>query len=205
MHLVGHSWGAMLAAGYLGQYPEFVTKVVLAEPGELTNASPKALQARQATARDVRYYRILIPTIFETFHMTPPDADARTDYIFGRMSQAFVGSSASSYRCADASITEVMPGVPVPPRRFGATAFNAIFGEGADLSAIAANAGNYTNEVLFIASACNNFIGEAFQRRQMTIFPNPRLVVIPDAGHNMITENPVDTLRVIRDYFADAP
>ncbi|MCB0110096.1 MAG: alpha/beta hydrolase, partial [Caldilineaceae bacterium] len=203
VHLVGHSWGAMLAAGYLGQYPELVTKAVLAEPGELTNSSPTALQKRQAAARDIRYYRVLIPTIFETFHMEPPDADARMDYIFGRMSQAFVGSAASSYRCADASVTEVTPDVPVPPSRFGATAFNAIFGEGADLSAIAANAGNYTNEVLFIASECNNFIGEAFQRRQMTIFPNTQLVVVPNAGHNMITENPVDTLRVVRDYLAD--
>ncbi|MEZ4737350.1 MAG: alpha/beta fold hydrolase [Caldilineaceae bacterium] len=50
VHLVGHSWGAMLAAGYLGQYPKFVTKAVLAEPGELTNSSPEALQARQAAA-----------------------------------------------------------------------------------------------------------------------------------------------------------
>ncbi|MEZ4621528.1 MAG: hypothetical protein R2867_39335 [Caldilineaceae bacterium] len=71
----------------------------MAEPGELTNSSPTALQERQAAARDIRYYRVLIPTIFETFHLTPADADARTDYIFGRMSQAFAGSSASSYRC----------------------------------------------------------------------------------------------------------
>lgn len=204
VHLVGHSWGAMLAAGYLGQYPEFVTKAVLAEPGELTNATPEALQERQAAARGFGYYRVLIPTIFETFHLEPPDAEARTDYIFGRMSQAFVGSSASSYRCTDGNVSEITPDVPVPPSRFGATAFSTIFGEQADLSAIAANAGNYTNEVLFIASACNNFIGEAFQRRQMTIFPNTQLVIIPNAGHNMITENPVDTLRVIRDYFADA-
>ncbi|MEZ4680863.1 MAG: alpha/beta hydrolase [Caldilineaceae bacterium] len=204
VHLVGHSWGAMLAAGYLGQHPEFVTKAVLAEPGELTNSSPTALQERQAAARDIRYYRVLIPTIFETFHLTPADADARTDYIFGRMSQAFVGSSASSYRCADEDVSETTPAVPVPPSRFGATAFSTIFGDQADLSAIAANAGNYTNEVLFIASECNNFIGEAFQRRQMTIFPNTQLVVIPNAGPNMITENPVDTLRAIRDYLADA-
>lgn len=204
VHLVGHSWGAMLAAGYLGQYPEFVTKAVLAEPGELTNSSPTALQARQAAARDLGYYRVLIPTIFETFHMEPPDADARTDYIFGRMSQAFVGSSAASYRCTDASVTEVAPNVPVPPSRFGATAFNTIFGEEVDLSAIANNADNYTNEVLFIASQCNNFIGEAFQRRQMTIFPHTQLVVIPNAGHNMITENPAASLEMIRAYFADA-
>ena len=36
VNLVGHSWGAMLASAYLGQYPEKVDHVVLAEPGFLT-------------------------------------------------------------------------------------------------------------------------------------------------------------------------
>ena len=35
VNLVGHSWGAMLASAYLGQYPEKVDHVVLAEPGFL--------------------------------------------------------------------------------------------------------------------------------------------------------------------------
>ncbi|MCB0096138.1 MAG: alpha/beta hydrolase [Caldilineaceae bacterium] len=202
VHLIGHSWGGMLAAGYLGQYPKFVTKAVLAEPGALDNMTLARFHERQRASRGFEYVRTLIPTIFETFHMTLPDADARTDYIFGRMSQAFVGSSASSYRCADETVTEVAPAVPVPPSRFGATAFNTIFGEQADLSAIAASAANYPKEVLFIASACNTFIGEEFQRAQMTLFPNTRLTVIPDAGHNMIAENPAGTLEAIRTYFA---
>ena len=201
VHLVGHSWGGMLAAGYMGQHPELVIKAVLAEPGELTNAVPKELHARQSTSKGFGYYRLLVPTIFETFHMEPQDADARTDYIFDRMSKAFVGSSASSYLCADDPVNTAEPDVPVPPSRFGATAFNVIFGALTDLSQIKRNAPNYTDEVLFIASECITFIGEEFQLAQMTIFPQARLVVIPNAGHNMISDNPAASLTAIREYF----
>ncbi|MBV7339253.1 alpha/beta hydrolase [Chloroflexi bacterium TSY] len=201
VYLVGHSWGAMLVGDYIGQYPEFATKAVLAEPGALNNAALARFNERQEASQGVGYYRTLIPTIFESFRVEPIDVHARTDYIFGRMSQTFVGSAESSYRCEDEVVDVIEPNVPVPPSRFGATAFRTIFGPSADLSSIVENAGNYTEEVLFITSGCNTFIGEAFQREQMTIFPQARLEVIPHAGHNMISENPVDTLAVIRAYF----
>lgn len=202
VYLVGHSWGAMLAGGYIGQYPELVAKAVLAEPGGLNNAALDRFDERQAASQGLGYYQVLVPTIFETFHMELQEPDARADYIFARMTTAFVDSSQSSYRCADENVVAVKPEVPVPPRRFGSTAFTTLFGASADLSPIEANAANYTDEVLFIASECNTFIGEQFQREQMTIFPQPRLVVIPNAGHNMISENPADSLIVIRKYFA---
>ena len=96
------------------------------------------------------------------------------------------------------------PDVAVPPSRFGATAFTAIFSDSADLSSIGVNAANYTDEVLFIASECSTSIGEAFQRTQMPIFPTAQLAVIPNAGHNMFSQNPTDSLAVIRKYFETA-
>ena len=36
VRLVGHSWGAMLASGYMGQHSDRVLQAVLAEPGFLT-------------------------------------------------------------------------------------------------------------------------------------------------------------------------
>lgn len=200
VYLIGHSWGGMLVGGYIGQYPEFAHKAVLAEPGALTNETLDQFRDRQTASQDFTYYRILVPTIFESFHLEPPDTEARMDYIFGQMTEQFVSSGASSYQC-DEPVKAVQPGVPVPPSRFGATAFSTIFGETADLSPIAENAGNYTNEVLFMAGECNTFIGPDFQREQMSIFPQAQLVVIPDAGHEMIGENPTASMTAIQTYF----
>ena len=42
--LVGHSWGGMLASGYLGYAPEKVAKAVMAEPGFLNAQEQKDWQ-----------------------------------------------------------------------------------------------------------------------------------------------------------------
>jgi proline iminopeptidase len=202
VRLVGHSWGAMLAAGYIGEHPYFAEKVVLAEPGEITHATPEEFHERMNASQGLGYYRVLLPTVFETFHMETQDADARADYIGIRMAYAFVGSSEAGYLCAEEPVEATEPGVPVPPSRFGATAFNAILGESADLSQIEINAPNYTDKVLFIAAECSTSTGEELQRAQMTMFPQARLVVIPNAGHNMISDNPAASLSAIREYFA---
>lgn len=203
VRLIGHSWGAMLVAGYLGQHPEMAARAVLAEPGALDNAGLARFRERQGSTLGLAYYRQLVPAIFEGVHADRPDAEANSDYVFGKMSAHFVNSEASGYRCEDARVTRVEPGVPVPPDRFGATAFNALFGEAADLTPIAANAANYPDEVLFLASACNTFLGEAFQREQMRLFPQARLAIIPDAGHEMFSDNPAESLRVVRAYLSE--
>ncbi len=201
VHLVGHSWGAMLTAAYLGEHPTHVEKAVLAEPGAVTNAGLARFQERQAAAQGLAYYRVLLPTLFASLHLVDPDADAQQDYIFGRMSAAFVDSAASGYRCADATVQPVQPTLPLPEPRFGATAYTKLFGPQADLSSIVANAGNFTRELLFMAAACSEFIGVAWQEQQMHYFPNATLAVIPAAGHNMFAENPAATLAEIRQYF----
>ena len=202
VHLMGHSWGAMLAAGYIGEHPEFVERVVLAEPGELTHATPEEFHKRMSASQGFEYYRVLVPTVFETFHMESQDADARADYIGIRMAYAFVDSPEAGYLCTEEPVEAKDPGVPVPPSRLGATAFNAILSASADLSQIKVNAPNYTEEVLFIASECSASTGKELQRAQMNIFPQARLVVIPNAGHEMIGDNPAASLTAIRDYFA---
>ncbi len=202
VRIIGHSWGAMLAAAYVGQHPNSVTQVVLAEPGALDNAGLARFNERQAaSAQSAAYYQLLVPTIFESMHLDAPDADASMDYIYGKMSANFVNTAASGYRCEDESVQAVAPSVPVPPNRFGTTAYKTLFGPEADLSPIAANAGNYDGDVLFIASECNSFIGEAFQREQMGLFPQAELAVIADAGHEMFSENPVESIAVVRGFF----
>ena len=202
VRLIGHSWGAMLAAAYVGQHPDSVTQVVLAEPGAMDNAGLARFNARQAeSSRSAAYYRLLIPTIFESLRLNGPDNAAQMDYIFGKMSANFVNTAASGYRCADESVTAVQPDVPVPPSRFGTTAYQALFGGETDLSPIAANAGSYQGNVLFIASECNSFLGVDFQREQMGYFPQAKLAIIANAGHEMFSENPVESLTAVREFF----
>ena len=202
VRIIGHSWGAMLAAAYVGQHPDSVAQVVLAEPGALDNAGLARFNERQAaSAQSAAYYQLLIPTIFESMHLDAPDAAASMDYIYGKMSANFVNTAASGYRCKDEGVAPVQPDVPVPPSRFGTTAYKTLFGPEADLSPIAANAGSYGGDVLFIASECNSFIGVDFQREQMGLFPQAELVVIPDVGHEMFSENPAESLAAVRNFF----
>jgi len=201
VRLIGHSWGAMLAAAYVGQHPDNVIQTVLAEPGALDNAGLARFIERQATARGFSYYRVLVRTIVESFHINGPDADARMDYIFGKMSADFVNTAASGYRCEDTNTVAKPPAIPVPPRRFGAIAYNTLFGPDADLSSIAANASKYGGDTLVLASECNSLIGADFQRGQMGLFPEAELVVVPDAGHEMFGENPTASLAAVRGFF----
>lgn len=202
VRVIGHSWGAMLAAAYVGQHPDSVMQVVLAEPGAMDNDTLARFNARQAeSARSADYYRLLVPTIFESLRLDGPDSDAQVDYIYGKMSASFVNTAASGYRCEDESVTAVAPDVPVPPSRFGTTAFQTLFGIENDFSPIADNAGNYRGDVLFIASECNSFIGVDFQREQMKYFPQAALAVIAGAGHEMFGENPVASLAAVRAFF----
>ena len=203
VRLIGHSWGAMLAAAYVGQHPDRVAQAVLAEPGALDNAGLARFQEHQAATRSLRYYRRLVPTIFESLRVDGPDDDAQMDYIYGTMSADFVNTAATGYRCAGADIGPVAPDVPAPPRRFGTTAYNTLFGPAADLATIAANADRFTGDVLFLASECNSFIGAEFQRSQMGLFSQAELVVIPDAGHEMFSENPAASIAAVRDFFAE--
>ena len=184
----------MLTAAYIGQHPDSVLQTVLAEPGALDNAKLARFHERQVTSQGLEYYRLLVATIFETFHMEQADADARMDYIYGKMSANFAKTAASGYRCTDKEVTTVASAVSVPPSRFGTVAFQTLFGPTADLTPIAANAANYAGDLLFLASECNSFTGVALQRDQLDLFPQAALVVIPDAGHEMFGENPTESI-----------
>jgi proline iminopeptidase len=202
VRVIGHSWGAMLAAAYVGQHPDSVGQVVLAEPGAMDNETLARFNARQReSARSADYYRLLVPTIFESLRLNGPDSQAQVDYIYGKMSANFVNTAASGYRCENETVTAVAPSVPVPPSRFGTTAFQTLFDIANDFSPIADNAGNYSGDVLFLASECNSFIGVDFQREQMVHFPQAELAVIAHAGHEMFGENPAASLAAVRDFF----
>ncbi|MCB9450880.1 MAG: alpha/beta hydrolase [Anaerolineaceae bacterium] len=201
IYLIGHSWGAMLAAGYIGQHPEKVAKVVLAEPGALTDAAMEQFLAHFSSILDVDFMLSVVPVFFEALHIA--DAQERADYIAGRTSSMWENDPANPYHCPGVNHERLV-------WRSGAAASDAILANARhadgtpDLSILSENAHNFTNPVLFLASACNAWLGEDLQRQQAALFPVAEVVVIENAGHNMFIDNPEASLAAVRAYFNES-
>jgi proline iminopeptidase len=200
VNLVGHSWGAMLASAYLGQYPEKVNHAVLAEPGFLTTefAEEWAEGTKMKYSVPLLYY--FLKTKFESLHVKGPDPDAANDY-FVHQWNLYPGSDHPQigYYCAgDIPDSEAS-------WRSGTQASSALFQEALDASGnfdinLAAGVEHFSNKVLFMTGECQTVIGADFQSRQMELFPNAELAVIPGAGHEMFLENPEASVAVVRAY-----
>jgi len=198
VNLVGHSWGATLVTAYVGRYPEKVAHLVVAEPGGLTNESYEDFQ-RSARAIDLPLALNGVRLWFESLHVNGPDAYARSDYFLGHISEAWQFSPANGFNC---------PGTPVPEDHFwraGAAAYQAIFSSArdedgnADWSIMTEGLEAYTDTVLMLVSACNQWIGLDYQRTyHLDLYPSVEVVVISDAGHDMFWENPLDSIAAIR-------
>ncbi len=206
VYLIGHSWGAMLASGFLAQYPDRVTKLVLAEPGFLTNETAQIFMERtkgmmpKMTSSTI--WRML-KAVLESWKVDGPDEEAGMDYLMARI----IGMTdvedhpMAGYYCngiANESATTFW--------RLGMQASQAIRQTGMDSKGnfninLVNGVENYSNEVLFICGECNTIIGEDIQKKHMVYFASPILKIIPNAGHNMINEKPKETIQVIRQYF----
>lgn len=204
INLVGHSWGAMLASAYLGQYPEKVEHAVLAEPGFLT--AEFAAEWAEATAISfspgLLYH--FVKTKFESLHVKDPDDHAADDY-FGYQFNMYQGSDhpQAGYRCEGGGPGE---GGSWRPGTRAADRFlqQAVDADGNFNISLVDGVEGFTNKVLFMASECQKVIGVEWQKRQMEYFPNAELAVILNAGHEMFEENPQASITAVREYL-DAP
>jgi proline iminopeptidase len=202
VNLVGHSWGAMLASAYLGQYPEKVNHAVLAEPGFLTTEFAQRFmeQTQLKFTPGVIYY--FLKTKLESLHVMGIDDQAMDDY-FGYYINMYQGDDhpQAGYYC---------PGKKPDPEggwRFGAAAASSIQSEAIDAKGnislnLAEGVEDFSRQVLFMTGECQTIIGEDWQREQMELFPSADLVVIPDAGHEMFKENPTASIAAVRSYLS---
>jgi len=197
--LVGHSWGAMLASGYLSTHPEKVEKAVLIEPGALNSEEFHAFMAEQRKlARGVGMVWTQLVAGFEALHVRGPDAQARGDYLYGRVVHAFANHPDNPYHC---------PGqrYDAPSWRFGTQALLGIQSSASDdeLDSLSANASQFDGPVLFMAGSCDSWIGADLQARHAQSYPNARLVVIEGAGHEVLWDQPETSLAAIRTFLTD--
>ena len=197
VHLVGHSWGGMLATAYLGHAAGAIASATLIEPGFLS-APERAAWVERATRymSGSAYLGKAIMTGFEAQHVEGPDAQAATDYLVGKMAHAFADHPDNPYHCPNEAYD-------APSWRFGATASDAASkASDAEIDRLIEGAGSYRGPVLLLTGECDTWIGADLQLRHARLFARSTVTVIADAGHDVVWDNPEATLTALRAFLA---
>lgn len=192
--LIGHSWGAMLATAYLGQHMGEVRAAVLIEPGYLNEDGHAAWQARSKSyLSGFDYMREAVLTGFRAQHVAGPDPAAQQDFLIGRMVGVFANHPENPYHCGT--------GYTAPSWRFGGLSSETWDQSPKDdFERRTAGASEFPGPVLLLAGACNDWIGAPLQQDHLALFNNADLRVIPNAGHDVIWDNPAASLETIRTF-----
>lgn len=204
IHIIGHSWGAMLASGFTAQYPQRVSRLVLAEPGVLTSEMGRVYKERFKIKPSWPLFKGILKAYFESLHIKQIDGQERKDYFLQRVALMDIkGNPLKEYYCNGDPTTAFMPFW-----RYSLDANITIqksgIKDGAFAVDLVSGIEEYKDTVLFITSSCNNLIGTEYQKGHMKHFPLLRHVEIENAGHTMIGERPEECSRLIRDYLKGA-
>ena len=190
VNLIGHSFGGAIVTTFAGRYPEKVDGLVLIEPGPMTQEM--AAIGPNFTGTPVV---TLVTGLFESFHIQdPPDDKAAFDHVTGKIMIA----ANPGYWCGET------PPPSVEGWRFSYDAYQniaaSVFDEDGNQIIAIDGIDRFEEEVLFMVGSCNTVIGEAFQRKQMAYFQNARLVVIEGVGHELVAEEPQESISAVRAY-----
>ncbi|MBX2929824.1 MAG: alpha/beta hydrolase [Saprospiraceae bacterium] len=172
--LMGHSWGAMLAAGYINQHPGKISGAVLAEPGGFTWTQTGEYLSR---SNSIRFF-----------------SEALNDAIFPE--QILAGRSEHEvldYKASFFSNYENAPGNvignagPYPFWRNGAVAFEALI-DNADRYGFdfTTQLHQFTPKVLFLYSEYNEAYGRQWAETVAAPFPHVEIKMIAQTGHEML-------------------
>jgi proline iminopeptidase len=194
--LLGHGWGGMLASAFAGAYPQRVQGLILAEPGFLT--SEMAAQVYPLMSQpSIGFIAGTAVDWVRALHVNGPDAEARNDFLFARIRQH------PAYHCGQ----KIPAGASERVWRAGFSAWKTLtratftpqgkleldFTKGLD---------KFSQPTLLLASSCNSLTGKTFQARQLKLFKQASLEVIPRSGHELFLDNPQDSLTAIEGYLA---
>jgi len=172
--LHGHSWGGMLAAGYVNEYPDAIDGVVMAEAGGLTFDQMMDYVARQNAVN-----------IFE---------EETNNAIFPQ--QILGGNSTHEIldykhlcwaQMENAEGNTIGNAGTAPYWRNGAVCYRASHAyaavHGFDFTT---NLDKYNNKVLVIYSELNTAYGKDWAEEVAAPFPNVEFQIVLDAGHEMV-------------------
>jgi len=205
VNIIGHSWGGMLASGYLAKHPEKINKIVLAEPGMLTNEAARRYQELFKFEPSEKMAKEIILAAFESLHLKNANIQDQADYVFGRMASLNLPSNPMrKYFC-----NEDLNRGYIPYWRYSGIASIEIMAKAMEQGDqiqinLVSGVEKFADKVLFIAGACDQIIGEKFQKEMhLKYFKNAQMIVIQDAGHTMFGEKPKESIKIIENYFKE--
>ena len=195
--LIGHGWGGMLAAGYAGAHPDKIARLALLEPGFLN----EQLAGQVLPAMSKSSLGFVTGTVMrwvKSLHVSGPDDDARQDFVFARVRHQ------PAYYC-DSQLPENWREYNW---RTGFRAWKTITQSTLDEKGtlhldFTKGLKDLNTPVLLVASQCNKVTGSSFQARQKRLFQSARVKTIPRSGHELLMDNPEDTLKALREYLDD--
>ena len=195
--LLGHSWGAMMASGYVGMHPEKVSQIILIEPGILRPDLSEAFTQSQGGPTWNVYPNLAMIWLNSQRVDVSQDQYAREDYLLTNAYE-YIGG------------TDVHCGNVIPDNFEGWRASRKILEENviayandpelfAKLDFIS-DAHRFEGETLFLASTCNKIYGADYQEQHLPFFQHATLEIIEDAGHFIFYDQPEVSLDLIRDF-----
>jgi proline iminopeptidase len=186
--LIGHSFGAQLAARYAARHPGRVSALVLLEPGGLT---PQAFMAEPSVLWGIPAAGIE-GFLWSTAVLSSGD-HARADY---RIAMA-ARTAADDYGCpGDAPQA-------YPFWRFGAYAMDVLTRDLGDIDWTQGLA-EAPVRALLVAGACGELGADFQQVHNLPALPGARFEVIEQAGHvSMLQQRAADTLQAIASFLGE--
>jgi proline iminopeptidase len=174
--LLGHSWGAILAAAYINKYPAAISGVILAEPGGLIYDDIKDYIKR---TRDINPARELFNDISypDQFITGKEDEHAILDYKYALLA------------IADGNKDNPTGNEARPPFwRFGKIVADALTEIGdRENPDFTTNLNQYKTKVLFAYSENNKAYGLQYAQKVAAAFSNAQLFKINGAGHDLLS------------------
>jgi proline iminopeptidase len=205
--LLGHSWGAQVAAGYLAAHPDHVAKVIFSSPGplapQLDDGSTAGVRRRLAIGQQLGLYRLLVrPRMLlgwtllqvnpEAAHAFVGDAemDARNDRVYN--------ASRAGTHCH---------GLPPGPALHGLGFYAWQFPQSAAARPWAdprPQLARLATPALVLKGSCD-YLSWASGLAYRQALLNARLVYLQHAGHNAYQDQPALFLAVVRAFLTGRP
>ena len=183
--IVGHSWGSVYAAWYIGRHPDRVRGAVLVEPEAITHA----LYAAHGPALDPDYFSEWLNDPLWARESLSADDHARADFLL---------ASLQTYR-----IPRFGNHQPTPLFRPGAVVFKYLDYRWFDDNDYDFSTGlaAFPRPVWILAGTEDHVLGYDFQQRQAPLFADARLVALDGDGHNdPVMQSAPRTVGLIRQY-----